>query len=240
MILKEILYELKEFGLYTREEWDEYMSYFSNSSELREYIRFREDSPVKEAPVRELEQRIRSGKGVHQEKPLMQKSAKVLDKESLAEIKAREGIVFGVVSGCFDLLHLGHIRSMAYAKQYLEQYPCSALCVLVLSDENIRIKKGESRPVLSINERLEMISNIVCVDYVIPLQEPNCLAVLEALKPQYFFKGNADRSQNIVRQEMELVESNKGSVIIFPKGQGRGRSTTQLIDEVLEKLLREW
>mgnify|MGYP001585914167 CR=1 FL=1 len=227
----EILSELRNLELYSLEEWKEYLNHFS----IRE-----QDL---NSPANQLESflsRIKRGKGAEPVAVDPRISLKIIDPESLAAHDSRSETTIGVVSGCYDLLHLGHVRSMAYAKQHLLQYENPKLVALVLSDENIRVKKGNNRPVLNLNERVGMICVLNSVDYVIPLQYPNCLDALEKLIPDYFFKGNADRSQDIVRQEMELVESRGGNVIVFPKSQGRTRSTTTLINEVLEKLMREF
>jgi len=227
----EILRELRSLELYSPEEWEEYISNFSIKDNDFNYSAHQSDSFLS---------RIKQRKGA---KPVVvdpKISIKITDPESLATQDFRDENTIGVVSGCYDLLHLGHVRSMAYAKQHLLQYENPKLVALVLSDENIRVKKGNNRPVLNLNERVGMICALNSVDYVIPLQYPNCLDALEKLRPDYFFKGNADRSQDIVRQEMELVESHGGNVIVFPKGQGRARSTTTLINEVLEKLMGEF
>lgn len=227
----EILNELKSLELYSPEEWEEYISNFS----IREQDL---NSPANQSGG--FLSRIKQGKGAEPVAVDPRISVKITDPESLATYDSRGETTIGVVSGCYDLLHLGHVRNMADAKQHLLQYKNKKLVALVLSDENIRVKKGDNRPVLNLNERLGMICALNSVDYVIPLQYPNCLDALEKLRPDYFFKGNADRSQDIVRQEMELVESHGGNVIVFPKGQGRARSTTTLINEVLEKLMREF
>jgi len=227
----EILHELRSLELYSPEEWKEYIDYFLIQEQDSDYIINQSESFLS---------RIKERKGAEPVTLDPKISTKIVDLESLAAQDFRKESTIGVVSGCYDLLHLGHIRSMAYAKQHLLQYKNPKLVALVLSDENIRIKKGNSRPVLNINERVGMICALNYVDYVVPLQYPNCLVTLKKLRPDYFFKGSADRSQDIVRQEMELVESHGGKVIVFPKGQSKARSTTTLISEVLEKLMREF
>jgi D-glycero-beta-D-manno-heptose 1-phosphate adenylyltransferase len=228
---KEILYEIKSLGLYTPEEWKEYLSHFSARNEDLNY------------PINHTESflsRIKQCIGANPAKVDPSISPKIITIEDLSAKKLKEGLTLGVVSGCYDLLHLGHVRSMSFAKQYLSQYENPKLVALVLSDENIRIKKGATRPILDINERLEMICALNSVDFVIPLVYPNCLDALDKLRPNYFFKGSADRTQDIVRREMELVEKNGGELVVFPKGQGKSRSTTTLINEALEKLMREF
>ncbi len=226
-----ILSELKKIELYSSDEWEEYLSYFSiKNTEINSNINFPDSFLA----------RILSRHGAKPAAVDYSISSKITSPEKLANTNFKISGVTGVVSGCYDLFHLGHARSIAYARQYLQHYDNPKLVTLVLSDENISIKKGDSRPVLNINERLDLLCSVNSVDYAIPLKFPNCLDALEKLKPNYFFKGNADRTQDIVRQEMELVESYGGTVVIFPSTPGKKKSTTGLINEALEKLMREF
>ncbi|MBU1604855.1 MAG: hypothetical protein KJ583_06085 [Nanoarchaeota archaeon] len=233
MRAREIIRDIKHLGVYSPEQFVEYLSYFRQKEGISRYLQ------QASAADNEIERRIQSRAGATPVESDYGLSERITRASSLTDL--RDSTTLGIVSGCFDLLHLGHIRGMAYAKQYLGQYPNPLLVALTLSDTNIRAKKGESRPVLNINERLDMICNVECADYVIPLEEPNCLFVLEELRPDYFFKANADRSQDIVRREMELVESYGGKVEVFPPRPTAGvKSTTKMIESVVERMMREW
>jgi bifunctional ADP-heptose synthase (sugar kinase/adenylyltransferase) len=244
MRINELLIEIRDLNLYSKEEWEEYISNFNEFANLPEY-KYNDKYNDKYNKQDNIVQRIKSQLGSNQKVDLniSNISGKVIAPETLNDHIQKNKITLGIVSGCYDLMHLGHVRSMNYAKGFLEKHPNPKLCVLTLSDNNIRIKKGVERPILNINERLELICGIGCVDYVVPLEDPNCLSVLDMLKPKYFFKMNADRQQDIVRREMELVESYGGSVEIIPKRpqeQNKGISTTSAIHTVLEKLMREY
>ncbi len=234
MKTKEIIRDIKRLEVYTPEQFAEYIGYFRQRNELLDYL-----TQVTTTP-NEIERRTQMGEGAGLVDLDYSLSRRVTSTDFLME-NLREGFILGIISGCFDLLHLGHVRGMAYARQFLNQYPNFLLVTLTLSDINIRAKKGEGRPVLNVNERLDMICNVECVDYVIPLQEPNCLTVLGELRPNYFFKANADRSQEIVRMEIELVESQGGNVVVFPsRPDAEVKSTTQIIESIVEKMMKEW
>lgn len=234
MKAREIIRDIKNLGVYTPEQLTEYLGYFRQEDELLKYLQ------QATTTQNEIERRIQTRAGATPVNPDYSLSERVTQAHLLNESQ-RESATLGIVSGCFDLLHLGHIRGMAYAKQFLSQYSNPLLVALTLSDANIRAKKGDSRPVLNVNERSDMICGVDCVDYVIPLEELNCLTVLEELRPDYFFKANADRSQEIVRQEMELVESHGGKVAVFPPRPDAGvKSTTKMIESVVEKMMRGW
>ncbi len=233
MGIREIIRDIKHLSVYTPEQFAEYLGYFRQKDDILRYL---QQASVTD---NEIERRIQLRTGATPVEPDYSLSGRVTQANLLTTL--RKSATLGIVSGCFDLLHLGHTRCMAYAKQFLGRYPNPLLVALALSDANIRVKKGESRPVLNINERLEIVCNVECVDYAIPLEEPNCLAVLEKLKPNYFFKANADRSQEIVRREMELVESYGGKVEVFPHRPDAGvKSTTKMIESVVERMMKEW
>ncbi|MBI4232018.1 hypothetical protein HY605_02195 [Candidatus Peregrinibacteria bacterium] len=238
MDAREIVRDIYRLGMYTPEQFVEYVGHFRKCDGLLGYI----TQPT--TTSNEIEQRIQARRGATPVDPNYGLSERVTSVDLLRESQ-RDGATLGIVSGCFDLLHLGHVRGMTYAKQFLSHYNHPLLVALTLSDAHVRAKKGESRPVLNINERLDMICRVACVDYVIPLEEPNCLTVLRELQPEYFFKTNADRSQEIVRREIEVVESQSGSVITFPPRPDTSsdtgvKSTTRMIESVLEKIMREW
>jgi D-beta-D-heptose 7-phosphate kinase/D-beta-D-heptose 1-phosphate adenosyltransferase len=225
MKTRDIIQNIKQLGIYNPKQFKEYLGYFRQKDKLEIYLQ--QDS----ATNNEIKKRIQSGTKTTPVKPDYNLSKRITRASSLSTL--RDSATLGIVSGCFDLLHLGHIRGMAYAKQYLSKYPNPLLVVLTLSDKNIRTKKGNNRPILNINERLDMICNVKCIDYVIPLEQPNCLSVLEKLKPDYFFKANADRSQEIVKKEMELVEAYGGKVVVFPfRLKAEVKSTTKIIESV--------
>lgn len=228
MKFNEIFSEIKELNVYSPEEWREYASYFLINDEeggcRAQHV----------AHGSTLCTRIRTMKGAEPTAPDYSISPKIVRAEFFKETDNRRGATLGVVSGCFDLLHLGHLRSMSYAKKFLDQYASPRLCAMTLSDENIQKKKGSARPILGINERLEMLSNVACIDYVLVLEGPNCLAALDALRPDYFFKAQADRSQDIVRYELELVESYGGFAVLFPSSERRRVSTTSIIQTALK------
>ena len=228
MKLQEILFQIWALRLYSEDEWAEYVGNFSD----REGILARIKQQVEPTQDLEILQRIKREQGVAPSQIDYTKSPKIILQGNATH---PNDVTIGIVSGCYDVLHLNHIRSMAFAKQYLQQYPNPKLYVLTLSDENICAKKGPSRPILDANERLEMICGVACVDYVIPLQDPNCLQTLNHVRPDYFFKARADNAQGIVLQEMELVKSYGGQVVVFPHTEGRKISTTSLIQEVLWK-----
>lgn len=87
-------------------------------------------------------------------------------------------------NGCFDLLHHGHIQTLKFAKTKGEK-----LVVALNSDESVKRLKGESRPVLPLAQRMEIMSNIKSVDFVVSFDEDTPLEVIKKIKPDVLVKG---------------------------------------------------
>ena len=152
------------------------------------------------------------------------RSAKVVDRLALAqELLRRRGqgqaIVF--TNGCFDLLHMGHVR---YLKQARELGDC--LVVAINSDASVSRLKGPSRPVISQQERAEMLGSLECVDYVTVFDEDTPIPLLEIFRPDVLAKGGTTP----VVVGRELVEAYGGKVMTLDKVDGL--STTQIIERI--------
>jgi len=131
-------------------------------------------------------------------------------------------IVF--TNGCFDLLHIGHIR-------YLEEARALGdfLIVGVNSDSSVRKLKGPQRPVLPEEERAEILSGLGCVDYITLFDEIDPLKLITSLHPHILVKGGDWTKEQTVGKE--VVERSGGEVVIIPFV--KGASTSNLIETIL-------
>ena len=108
-----------------------------------------------------------------------------------------ERIVF--TNGCFDLLHLGHVRSLEEARSYGDR-----LLVAVNSDASVRRLKGRGRPLVPARQRAEVLAALACVDWVVVFREDTPLATIRALRPEVLAKGGDWSLDTIVgRREVE-------------------------------------
>ncbi len=108
-----------------------------------------------------------------------------------------ERVVF--TNGCFDLLHVGHIRSLEQARSLGDR-----LVVAVNGDASVHRLKGEGRPVVPARQRMEVLAALACVDWVIPFRGATPLAALRALRPDVLAKGGDWALDEIVgRAEVE-------------------------------------
>jgi rfaE bifunctional protein nucleotidyltransferase chain/domain len=154
---------------------------------------------------------------------------KIKAKEDLQRIvddlKAKgERIVF--TNGCFDLLHVGHIRYLEEAKALGD-----ILVVGINSDRSVRNIKGPLRPILPEEERAEILSGLGCVDYITIFDEADPLELISSLQPHILVKGGDWIKETTVGKE--VVERSGGEVIILPFVQGA--STSNLIEAILER-----
>ena len=154
---------------------------------------------------------------------------KLLALESLEPIVAAlkaSGKTVVFANGCFDLLHVGHIRYLQSARQLGD-----ALVVGLNSDASVRRLKGPQRPLMPEDERAEILAALACVDYIVIFQEPNVEVLLRVLKPDIQCKGT-DYTEETV-PEREVVRSYGGRVAIA--GDPKDHSTRDLIQDILNR-----
>jgi len=129
-------------------------------------------------------------------------------------------------NGCFDLLHRGHTRLLQQARELGD-----LLIVGLNSDASVRRVKGPSQPVLSEEERAEMLSALASVDYVVFFDDPDPGSTIAALQPDVLAKGADWAKDQIVGRE--TVEGRGGRVVTIPLVEGS--STSGIIDRILEQ-----
>lgn len=225
MTIIEILRELKSYEIYNDQDWEDYLTSFSQDI-------VREFSTSRVELTHEIVRRIQFGEHGPPEDPDPSISPKIVTADIFGEDMMRNQMELGVLSGSFDLLHRGHIRGIRYAKHFIRRNGNAKLCTLTLSDENIRSIKGPQRPVLNVNERLRMLSAVHDVDYVILLEEPDCISTLQRLPVTHFFKSKCDLNNEIVHREIRATQSRGGSLELLSENESRIISTTEIIETI--------
>jgi rfaE bifunctional protein nucleotidyltransferase chain/domain len=153
-------------------------------------------------------------------------SAPILSREQLIERTnaAREkGACIVLANGCFDVLHVGHVRYLEAAKALGD-----LLVVGINSDEQTRRLKGEGRPLISQTQRAEIISAIQVVDFVTIFEEPTVEQLLLALKPDIHAKGTDYTVESV--PERDVVRSFGGRVAIV--GDPKDHSSSEMIEKL--------
>lgn len=146
------------------------------------------------------------------------------DLPALGERLRAEGRKVVFTNGCFDLLHVGHLRYLQQARALGD-----VLVVGVNTDAGVRRLKGPTRPLVPEDERAELLAGLACVDYVTLFDEPTPVETIAALKPKVHAKGGDYRVEDL--PEAAVVHENGGEVRIMPLVAGR--STTDLVDRIL-------
>jgi D-beta-D-heptose 7-phosphate kinase/D-beta-D-heptose 1-phosphate adenosyltransferase len=134
-----------------------------------------------------------------------------------------EGRRLVFTNGCFDLLHVGHVRYLAAARRLGD-----ALMVAINSDRSVRELKGAGRPVVSEDERAELLAALASVDYVTVFDELSPRALIAEVLPDVLVKGGDYGTQEI--HGREEVEAAGGRVLALPFVEGA--STTSIIERI--------
>ena len=147
----------------------------------------------------------------------------ILNREELIKRVASaraSGARIVLANGCFDVLHVGHVRYLTGAKQLGD-----VLVVGINADEQVALQKGAGRPVLPANERAEIVAALESVTYVTIFDEPTVEQLLLALKPDVHAKGTDYTTETV--PERDVVRSYGGQVAIV--GDPKDHSTSEII-----------
>ncbi len=150
----------------------------------------------------------------------------ILTREQLIERAAAEraaGRSVAFANGCFDLLHVGHVRYLKAAAREAD-----VLVVAINDDESVRALKGAGRPILGARDRAELVAALRCVDVVTIFPEPTVGPLLEALRPDVHCKGT-DYTVGSV-PEREIVKAYGGRTAIV--GDPKDHSTRDILARV--------
>ena len=150
----------------------------------------------------------------------------ILSRDGLkAEIEAlhRQGKKIVFTNGCFDILHVGHVRYLREAKKEGD-----VLVLALNSDSSVRAIKGEQRPIVPEEERADVMAALESVDYVTIFEELTPLELIETLKPDVLIKGGDWEEDKIVGRD--AVRRWGGQVIVIP--EIKGASTTNIVEKI--------
>jgi len=157
---------------------------------------------------------------------------KIFEREALKEkvqVLKRGGKKIVFTNGCFDLLHIGHVRYLEAARAEGD-----VLVVAVNSDRSVRQIKRPGRPIVPENERAEVLASLACVDFVTLFDEPDPLVTIRSLRPDVLVKGADWEEDAIVGRD--VVEAMGGRVVRIPLTEGA--STSRIIEKILANCSR--
>jgi rfaE bifunctional protein nucleotidyltransferase chain/domain len=153
---------------------------------------------------------------------------KIVTAEELAAIQKKmraEGRKLVLTNGCFDLLHLGHVRYLQAARALGD-----ALAVAINGDQSVRALKGEGRPLNPEADRAEIVAALECVDHVVVFPEMRATRLLETVRPSIYVKGGDYTPETLDSAERAALENMGAEVRILPFE--KGQSTSALIERM--------
>ncbi|OLD19558.1 MAG: ADP-heptose synthase [Acidobacteriales bacterium 13_1_40CM_3_55_5] len=147
--------------------------------------------------------------------PFHSKNYKLLSRDELRHrVKEwrRNGEPITLANGCFDLLHVGHVRYLHAAKNL-----GGRLIVAINSDDSVRKLKGESRPLMPAKERAEILAALADVDAVVIFSEPDVRALIRELRPNIHAKGTDYTSATVPERDVVLECGGRVEIVGDPK-----------------------
>lgn len=150
---------------------------------------------------------------------------RIVSEEELERIRdgmERAGRRLVFTNGCFDLLHVGHVRYLRQARALGD-----ALVVGLNSDGSVRALKGEGRPMNSQGDRAEVLAALGCVDYVVIFDDPRATELIRTVRPHVYAKGGDYTPESLDSEERAALENCGAEIRILPLVPGR--STTELL-----------
>ena len=147
----------------------------------------------------------------------------ILSEEALREAVAQDraaGRTIALANGCFDLLHVGHVRYLRAAKQL-----GGRLIVALNSDASVRTLKGEGRPLIPEGERAEILAALADVDAVVIFPELDVRGLIREIRPDIHAKGTDYTAETVPERDQVLACGGRVEIVGDPKEH----STTELI-----------
>jgi rfaE bifunctional protein nucleotidyltransferase chain/domain len=150
----------------------------------------------------------------------------IVERGELASLVARwrkAGESVTLANGCFDLLHVGHVRYLRGARAL-----GGKLIVAINSDASVRRLKGAGRPAMPQDERAEIISALACVDAVVVFDEPDVRALIRELRPDIQAKGTDYTAESVPERDAVIACGGRVEIVGDPKEH----STTEILRRI--------
>lgn len=153
----------------------------------------------------------------------MREPVKREDLQALLAKLRQEGKTIVTTNGCFDILHVGHVRYLEETKKFGD-----VLIVALNSDASVRRLKGEGRPINNENDRAEVLNALKSVDYVVLFDEDSPMQLLAEIKPDVHTKGADYTAETLPEAKVILENGGRLEFIKFVEG----KSTTSTIAKI--------
>ncbi len=150
----------------------------------------------------------------------------VLRRENLADFVNKlhqSGKTVVATNGCFDILHVGHVRYLQKTKSFADYS-----IILLNSDKSVRSIKGPTRPINKEQDRAEILCALSCVDYVVLFDEDSPKNLLDEIKPDVYTKGADYTMETLPEADIMKKNGTRVEFISFVEG----KSTTSIIEKI--------
>lgn len=152
----------------------------------------------------------------------------LLRRENVADFVKKlhqSGKTVVVTNGCFDILHVGHVRYLQKTKSFADY-----MIVLLNSDKSVRSIKGPTRPINNEQDRAAVLNALACVDYVVMFDEDSPANLIDEIKPDVYTKGADYTMETLPEADIMRKNNIKVEFIEFVAG----KSTTNTINKMKE------
>jgi D-glycero-beta-D-manno-heptose 1-phosphate adenylyltransferase len=161
-------------------------------------------------------------------------SSQTVDKKILSRTDLRQRVAawrragdrITLANGCFDLLHVGHVRYLHAARALAEK-----LVVAINSDDSVRALKGKGRPLMPAHERAEILASLADVDAVVVFPEKDVRAIIREIRPDFHAKGTDYTPENVPERDEVLASGGQVAIVGDPKDH----SASEIIRSRIEK-----
>ena len=137
----------------------------------------------------------------------------------------KQGKTVVTTNGCYDILHVGHVRYLQKTKEYADYS-----VIMLNSDSSVKKNKGDNRPINTELDRAEILCALSCVDYVVIFDEKSPCELLDKIKPNFHTKGADYTLETLPKEEREVIINNNIDVKFIEFVQGK--STTNTIEKM--------
>lgn len=137
----------------------------------------------------------------------------------------QEGKTVVTTNGCYDILHVGHVRYLQKTKEFADYS-----VIMLNSDISVKKNKGDNRPINTQSDRAEILCALSCVDYVVIFDEKSPCELLNKIKPNFHTKGADYSLDTLPKEEKDVIIKNKIDVKFIEFVQGK--STTNTIEKM--------
>ena len=144
--------------------------------------------------------------------------------KKITEDAKEKGKTIVFTNGCFDILHVGHLRYLQEAKKLGDIF-----IVAVNSDASVKELKGPTRPINNENDRQEMLAGLECVDYVTMFTEKTAINVVNYFKPDIYVKGGDIKMGRFAEYDTIMAYGGKVEIISLDVTGSKDYSTTNII-----------